>query len=112
MPPTNTATVKTATWTGAGTTSDALHLGDSAVLGLELPATFSGTTLVIHGCSTSGGTFAALQDKDATAYSVTVAANKRIYIDPLVTAGWPWIKLVSGSSEAAGRTVNVMTRPV
>lgn len=101
-----------ATWTGAGTPSDALYIGDSAVLGIEMPATFTGTTLAIHGCSTSGGTFAALQDYAAAAYSITVAANKRIYIDPLITAGWPWIKLVSGSSESAGRTVNVMCRPV
>lgn len=107
-----TAVPKTATWTGAGTTSDALYLGDSTVLGIEMPGTFSGTTLAIHGCSTSGGTFAALQDKDAAAWSATVAANKRIYVDPLVTAGWPWIKLVSGSSEAAARTVALLCRPV
>lgn len=110
--PRTTATVKVVTWTSASATSDATHIGDSAVLGIEMPATFTGTTLKIHGCSTSGGTFAALQDKDATEYSATVAANKRIYVDPLITAGWPWIKLVSGSSEAAARTVNLMIRPV
>jgi hypothetical protein len=100
------------TWTSASATSDATHIGDAAVLALELPATFTGTTLAIHGCSTSGGTFAALQDAAATVVSITVAADKRIYLDPVITAGWPWIKLVSGASEAAGRTVNLMTRPV
>lgn len=110
--PRTTAVPIPATWTSTGTTSAAIHIGDSAVLGIEMPATFSGNTLAIHAASSSGGTFSAIELDGFTNPITGIAANDRISLDPLVTAGWPWIKLVSGSSEAAGRTVNLMTRPV
>lgn len=100
---------KIVTWTSSGTASDALYIGNASVFGIEMPATFTGTTLAIHGCSTSGGTFRLLS-LPGVANPFTVAAGGGYSIDPLLTAGWPWIKLVSGSSEAAGRTANAMCR--
>lgn len=104
--------VKTATIANGGTASAAVELGASAVLAIEMPAAFTGTTLSIHGCSTSGGTFAALKDAAGTANSFVVAANDRIWVDPRLTAGWSWVKVVSGSAEGAERIVSLLCRPV
>lgn len=102
---------KTATIANAGTTSGVVDLGASAVLGIEMPATVTGTTLTLHGCSTSGGTFAVLRDTTDTALAVTTASGHRHYIDPLITAGWPFIKVVL-ASQSQETIVTLLCRPV
>lgn len=103
-----TATITIATST---TISDVVDLGASAVLGIEMPAAFTGTTLAIHGASTSGGTYAAITLSGA-ANPITVAAGGRYSLDPLLTAGWPFIKVVSGTAEVANRSIVLLCRPV
>ena len=102
----------TATIANGATTSGVVELGASAVLGIEMPAAFTGTALAIHGASASGGTYAPLRDSGGTALSITTAAGYRHYIDPLITAGWAYIKVVSGSTEGGSRVITLTVRPV
>jgi hypothetical protein len=106
-----TATTKTATIANTGTTSQAVHLGDTAILGIEMPATVTGTALAIHGCSTSGGTFKAIKDSTGTANAFVVAANEGYWVDPRLTAGFPWIKIVM-AAQSQETIVTLLTRPV
>lgn len=112
MPTSNTPIVKTATIAISTTTSAAVYLGSSVVLGIEMPAAFTGTTLTLHGASASGGTYAVLRDSAGTALTLTTAAGYRHYLDPIITAGWNYIKVVSGSSETAERVITLLVRPV
>jgi hypothetical protein len=105
---TKTATITIATST---TISAVVELGASALLGIEMPAAFTGTTLAIHGCSTSTGTFSVLTLANFT-NPISVAADGRYSIDPALTAGWPYIKLVSGTAEVANRSISLLCRPV
>lgn len=105
---TKTATITIAT---SDTTSDVVDLGASAVLGIELPAAITGTTLAIHGCSTSGGTFGVLRDSAGIANAFTVTASGKYWLDPAITAGWPYLKVVM-AAQAADRVITLLCRPV
>ena len=111
MPATTRITIKTATIANGATVSDVVDLGPSALLAIEMPAAFTGTTLAIHGCSTSGGTYGLINLPGFT-NPVTVAASGKYSIDPLLTAGWPYIKVVSSGAEGASRAVTLLIRPV
>ena len=102
---------RTATIANGATASDAVNIAGLAVLGIEMPAAFTGITLAIHGCSTSGGTFR-LISLIGVSNPITVAAGGGYSIEPLLTAGWPYIKVVSGSAEGAQRLVTLLVRPV
>lgn len=102
---------KTATIANAGTTSGVVELGASTVLGIEMPATVTGTTLTLHGASTSGGTYAVLRDYADAALAITTASGHRHYIEPYITAGWPYIKVVL-SAQSQETIVTLICRPV
>lgn len=104
-------TLKTATIANAGTTSGVVDLSGVAVCGIEMPATVTGTTLTLHGASTSGGTYAVLRDSTDAALAITTASGHRHYIDPLITAGWPYIKVVL-SAQSQETIVTLLCRPV
>lgn len=93
-------------------TSQAIRIHPVASLAIQMPASFTGTALAIHGCATKGGTFAAIEDADGNAVSLAAAAGDRISLtgeeyDAVVA--WPYIKLVSNQNEAAERTIVVVT---
>ena len=102
--------IRTVTIANGQTVSDAEDLAGLAVLGIELPA-FTGTTLAIHGCSTIGGTYR-LITMVGVSNPITVASNGGYSLDPLLTAGWPFIKVVSGTAEVANRDITLLCRPV
>jgi hypothetical protein len=102
---------KTATIANAGTTSAAVDLGAAAVCGIEMPATITGVALTIHGCSTSGGTYGVLRTVGGVALAVTVAASGKYYIDPTITQGWPYIKVVM-DAQSQSTAITLLCRPV
>jgi hypothetical protein len=62
---------------------------------------------------TSGGTFVAVQDGNGNDLSIAVTASKFIPINNLaVTAGVRFIKIISNASEAAQRSIKLVTRAV
>ena len=102
----------TATIASGQTTSGEIDLAGCDLCGLFMPASFTGTTVKIQAAPASGGTFVTVQ-QGGVDYALTVAASKYVPIENLaVVAGLRFIKLVSGSSEAADRTITLAARPI
>ena len=105
---------KTITIANAGTTTAAVDTGllsnysKTQLVGVTFPATMTGTTMTFQRATTETGTFTALREVGgANAYSITVTASTTVPLDPRVFLTAPFIKLVSGSSEGAARTITL-----
>jgi hypothetical protein len=61
--------------------------------------------------SADGSTYVPMYDKSGSQYSVTVSTSRGILLPPADFAGWPYIKVVSGSTEGSDRIITVLTRP-
>lgn len=96
---------KTATILNGGTVSDAVYVGDKQPVSLQLPSALTGTAITFQG-SWDGVTYLAINTA-GSAYSVTVAASKLVELDPAKFAGCRFVKLVSGSAEAADRLIGI-----
>jgi hypothetical protein len=99
----------TATILISGTVSDAIQLGSREVIvGVILPATFTGTGLSFQ-VSDDNATFGALVDTAGANVGATgLTAGKCFSIDPVVTAPWNFVKVVSNAAEAAQRLVTLI----
>ena len=93
------------------TVSSSIELNeDRAFVGFYVPASFTGTAISFQA-SSDNSTFVTLLN-EGSAYSLTVAASRYVSVDPAVFVGCRYIKLVSGTSEAAARTLTVCLRGV
>ncbi len=90
----------------AGTTSGVVSNVGATATGVILPAVFTGIALSYLVCATRDGTFVGLNNS-AGAISSTVAQNKA-YLLPAELKPFPYFKLVSGTAEAAARSITVM----
>lgn len=96
----------TLTIAASGTTSGAFSIGEFARGSVQLPATVTGTTLATH-VSNDGTNFTALQDAAGNTLTVSpMAGNESILIRP-EAFNFKFARFVSGSSEAAERTLTV-----
>ena len=86
-------------------TSNALNCGGFTLVGLILPATFTGVAITFLVCTTLGGSYSQLCDETGAPITITVAAGNAYAIDPKHLQGFQFIKLVSGSTESAQRTI-------
>lgn len=94
------------------TASDAIDLSGCELVGLIMPAAFTGTSIKILSSPTLGGTYQNIYPSGAD-YSMTVAASKNIPVENLaIMAGWRFIKLVSSGAEGADRSITLAVRPV
>ncbi|MBX9583664.1 MAG: hypothetical protein K2X87_25460 [Gemmataceae bacterium] len=100
------------TWPAAGTTSKAVALAGQTICGLYLPSGFAGTAVSFTACDTPDGTYVAVKDDTGTAISYTVSASSFCRIRPSDLAGIQFLKVVSGSSEAAGTAAKLAVREV
>lgn len=101
----------TATINGS-TTSEEIDLSGTTLVGIYWPASLVGTSLKIQASATSGGTFSTIVDQDNVDYSITVDSSAGYaYIDPIVTAGARFVKLVSSASETS-KTLTLAVRPI
>jgi len=100
--------VTTAIIASGQTKSNGVDFVDAAFGGLVLPASFTGTTLTFE-VSADNTTYQALTDRYGAAISMTVAQGKS-YPLPSELAGWPWFKIVSGSTEAVDRTITIVRK--
>lgn len=101
---------KTATIANSATTSGVVDLGASSIVGIEMPATITGTALALHGCSTSGGTYGVLRNSGGTALAFVVAGSGKYYVDPMITRGWPYIKVVM-DAQGQSTAITLLVRP-
>lgn len=86
------------------TTSAEIPTGGLALCGINFPAAFTGTTVTFMVSNISGGTFVPLYNS-AGAVSYTIAQGRFYAIDPKDFQGVAFLKIVSGASEGALRTL-------
>ena len=95
----------------SGTTSTAVKIpNDSAVLSIQTPAALTGTTLTVQG--TQNGSDYGDVYLDGVILTISVTTSKVYQISPRATLGLASIRLVSGSTESAARTILVSTARV
>lgn len=93
----------------SGTDSSGLTLENSRIpLALEMPATFTGTSLTFKSASSSGGTYFPLY-YEGTLYSVNVGTSRHIALDRRAFEGVRYLQIISGSSEGSARVITVIT---
>jgi hypothetical protein len=96
----------------SGTTTPAIDLGGTSLVGIQLPAAFTGTSISFTVATTLSGTYQGVIDGSGTALSKTIAAGKYLMLDPSEFAGIQFLKIVSSATEAAQRDLILITRPV
>lgn len=95
------------------TTSGAVDCGAASAVGLFTPSTLTGTAVTFLGAHDEDGTYQAVVDSAGAAVSVTVSASKAIGFSAAVVAAllpWRFLKIVSGATETAARTLYLMTK--
>lgn len=86
--------------------SAAISCGGLVLCGILLPAAFTGTALTFEVCNTLGGTYVPLNSTTSgTLLTYTVAQGTYCAIDPKDFQGVQYLKIKSGSSEGAARTL-------
>lgn len=93
------------------TSSGAVDLGGTTLCGIHMPAAFTGASITIQAAPTLGGTYQTVQ-KNNVDIVISVTQGKYVSLTPSDWAGLQFIKIVSASSEGAGRTLTLATRPV
>jgi len=97
----------TSTIASSGTVGTVVDLEDYCIVGLDIPAAFTGTAMTFQ-CSTDNSDFDALDDADGAAISITVAAGVDNDLGSSAVCGCRYLKPVSGSSEGAERVVTLV----
>jgi len=90
-------------------------LGRYQLVGLQFPSSWT-TADVTFSVSADGSTFVPLY-WNGNEYTVGAAASTAVSIEPSALAGWPFVKVRSGTSgtpvnQAAERSIEVLTRVV
>jgi len=91
------------------TNSSAAQCGGLLLSGVVFPAAMTGSTITFD-FSFDGTTWYDVKETDGTDVSYTVSAGDVVRVDP---SGWAFasagfLRVVSGSSEAADRTINLI----
>ena len=105
------ASLQTFDIANSDTVSTAVDLENNTLVGLELPALFTGTTITFQA-SNNNGTFKDVKKEDGTSYFLVVAQNTYVVIPPSALAGLRYVKIVSGSSESPARSVKAIVRQI
>lgn len=89
-----------------GTRTAAIDLNGFTLVGIQLPTTFTGTTLTFEASSSIDGTFVPVKaGTSGSNLTYTVAQSTYAALDPKDFYGLNFIKVVSGSSEGSDRTL-------
>lgn len=87
-------------------TSDVIPLNGFCLCGIITPAALTGSAFTFLVSNTVDGTYVPLKvTTSGTAFSQTVAANGYYALDPNIFQGVAFLKIKSGSTEAAERTL-------
>lgn len=81
------------------------------LVGIVTPDTLTSTTLTIQP-SLDGTTFLTHADYSGVSYTIPIGTNRWIALDPALFAGFPWVRIVTGSAEDAARTFTLVVRAV
>jgi ABC-type Fe3+-hydroxamate transport system substrate-binding protein len=80
------------------------------IIGISMPAAFTGTALTFQANDGSGTTFNTVTNAAGTTVSVTVAANRYVSLDPAALRGFASVKVVSSGTEGAERVIRLIAR--
>ena len=94
-----------------GTLSNVIQTKGLSLVGISLPASLTGTALKFQACDTVDGTFLPVYNS-AGEISLTVAASRYIAVDPKDFQGIQFLKLVSGTTEIAERTIGISLKGI
>lgn len=100
----------TVTIASSGTESTAADLANKTLVGFFLPSALTGTTMTFKAFNAPDATYYTMADGAGADISKTVAASKYIPLNPQDYIGVSSLKFVSGSSEAAERTITYAYR--
>jgi len=103
---------KSAVIASSGTTSAEINLQGTTLCGLFIPSTMTGTELTFQVSNAAGGTFYDMRDIYNNLITVQITDGDFVYIDPTLFAGVQFLKIVSGDTEAAERTIGLASRAV
>lgn len=92
--------------------SAAVDLVGTTLVGIQLPATFTGTSLTFQMATSAGGTYQTMIDGSGTTLTKTIVQGRYLLLDPAEFAGVQFLKVLSGATEGAARTLELVTRPV
>lgn len=83
-------------------TSGYIRAENSALIGFQIPASgFSGTSVTFQVCDdVTAGTWLTVRDRNNVDVSLSVSAGKS-YLIPIDVTVWPYVRLVSSTSETA-----------
>jgi hypothetical protein len=101
--------VLTSTIASGQTVSSAVDILGRKIAGIDMGAAFTGTALSIKNAADETN-YRPVHDTSGNAISWTVAGDRFLKFDPPLH-GYEKIKLVSGSAEAADRTLSVVLVP-
>lgn len=90
------------------TTSSVIDMEGKKLVGIEVPATFTGTTVSFTQCRSATGTFLPVYDDDGNVYTVVATDGAYVRVDPIVFCGPAYVKIVSASAEGGTRTVTAV----
>lgn len=96
---------------GADQRSTSVDLGSRILVGLQMPTALTSTTLTFQEFN-NVNKWIDVTKVDGNAYVVTVAANKHIVIPATDLQGLSCFRLIMGASEAANRSILVITKPI
>jgi hypothetical protein len=102
----------TTTIASSGTTSAAVTLKGFSLVGILLPATFTGTTLTFTVSVDCTNYFALKTSTSGTSLSYTVAQGTYAAINPVDFYGVNCLKIVSGSTEGSARTLTLAVKGI
>lgn len=117
--PLNRIAPRVATIASGASLSDAIHLDERQLVGIQMPAAWTAASLTF-AVSADGVTFVPLY-WDGAEYTIAAAggaaASLGVSLEPSAFAGWPFVKVRSGTSgtpvnQGAERTLVVLTRAV
>lgn len=91
------------------TKSAVVNLNGFTLVGILLPAAFTGTALTFEA-SIDGSNFFPVKKSDGNSVSYTVAQGTFVAVDPKDFYGVQYLKVVSGTSEAGARTLNLAVK--
>lgn len=94
----------------AGTVSTAVNTGGAVLVGIQMPAAFTGTALTFQAATGPSATYQQVVDSSGSAISYTVAAGKYVAVDPTKFHGVQYLKVVSGSAEGGARSLTLMLK--
>lgn len=90
------------------TTSGAINLKGKKMVGLELPASFTGASVSFTQCRSEGGTYTPIYDSDGVLYAPVATDSAYVALDPGIMCGPAFVKVVSASSESGAKTITAV----